>query len=231
MSKGPLTARINKIGAAENFRVFDVELLNDHCYGRVEVFKLPQTEMTSRLQKGDTVTYYYAEDIVGGKVSDEIKIFGQHKSRDEERVVLLFKCMADGEKLPLPEERVLWLDKGEKLLILDHLPRLVEILLEVSPYYGRRRLSVEKSLDVLKMSQDPETIDALFSIRPEKLDALLGCKDMLFAVQIADALLYLASSGADLEHPRHRELRQILSLAMLHGLPEKTVREYIDSYH
>ena len=226
-----MSARINQIDAAGNFHVFNVELLNEHCYGKAEVFKLPQTEVTGRLQKGDIVTYYYAEDFAGSAIGEDGKIFWPRESRGEERVVLLFKCASDEENFPRPEERVLWLDKGERLLTLDHLPRLVEILLEVSPYYDRRRSAVEKSLDVLELSQDPETIDALFSIRPEKLDVLLGGKDMLFAVQIADALLYLASLGADFEHPRRRELRQILSLAVFHGTPEKAVREYIDSYY
>lgn len=86
------------------------------------------------------------------------------------------------------------------------------------------------ALDILALSQDAEAIDALFSIRPDLLDKLLGMEYAVVSVQVADSLIALALAGADLEHPRRRDLRQILSLALLHGEAQAKIYDFIASY-
>ena len=230
MSKGPIIARINQIDTADGFRTIQAEqLFEQFFHGRKETLQLPENDELKRLAVGDAITFYRAEDNVEtGEAMENLRDFDRRDQK--ERIVLLFKCQPNGQGFPSKEERVFWLDKGEKLLELEKLPRIIEILLGLSMYYGKRREAVEKSLDILRLSQDPEAIDALFSVRPEKLDELLGGEDMLFAVQIADAMLALKLAGADLEHPRRRDLRQILSLAVLHGTAERTVKDFIDAY-
>ncbi len=219
MSKGPITARINKISAAENFHILDVEQL---CNEKRETVKLPQTADISRLCPGSVITYYRAED---GIIPENI-----HDMPEEERVVLVFSRNGDGIGIPPQEERMMWMDKGDRLVTLEKLPRIVEILLGLSSYYGKRRDIVEKSLEILEMSQDPETIDALFSVRPNVLDELFGEKFTVISVQIADSLLALAMAGADLEHPRRRDLRPILALAALHGETQSKIYDFMTAY-
>ena len=80
------------------------------------------------------------------------------------------------------------------------------------------------------MSQDPEAIDALFSVSSETLSDLLGENFSTVSVQIADSLINLALADGDLEHPRKRELRQILMLATLHGETRKKIYDFISEY-
>lgn len=51
------------------------------------------------------------------------------------------------------------------------------------------------ALDILALSQDAEAIDALFSIRPDLLDKLLGMEYAVVSVQVADSLIALALAG------------------------------------
>ena len=203
MSKGPFTARINQIDTAENFHILQVEQLTEQFFhGQKETLKVPVDERLSSLRSGDVITYYRAEE--------EYVI--TETPHSEERVVLLFKRSSDG--LGLPEKRCLWIAPGKPLMQLPDLPRIVQILLGLSSYYGKREDLVRAALDILALSQDAEAIDALFSIRPDLLDKLLGMEYAVVSVQVADSLIALALAGADLEHPRRRDLRQILSLAL-----------------
>lgn len=219
MSKGPFTARINQIDTAENFHILQVEQLTEQFFhGQKETLKVPVDERLSSLRSGDVITYYRAEE--------EYVI--TETPHSEERVVLLFKRSSDG--LRLPEKRCLWIAPGKPLMQLPDLPRIVQILLGLSSYYGKREDLVRGALDILALSQDAEAIDALFSIRPDLLDKLLGMEYAVVSVQVADSLIALALAGADLEHPRRRDLRQILSLALLHGETQAKIYDFIASY-
>ena len=219
MSKGPFTARINQIDTAENFHILQVEQLTEQFFhGQKETLKVPVDERLSSLRSGDVITYYRAEE--------EYVI--TETPHSEERVVLLFKRSSDG--LGLPEKRCLWIAPGKPLMQLPDLPRIVQILLGLSSYYGKREDLVRAALDILALSQDAEAIDALFSIRPDLLDKLLGMEYAVVSVQVADSLIALALAGTDLEHPRRRDLRQILSLALLHGEAQAKIYDFIASY-
>lgn len=181
MSKGPFTARINQIDTAENFHILQVEQLTEQFFhGQKETLKVPVDERLSSLRSGDVITYYRAEE--------EYVI--TETPHSEERVVLLFKRSSDG--LGLPEKRCLWIAPGKPLMQLPDLPRIVQILLGLSSYYGKREDLVRAALDILALSQDAEAIDALFSIRPDLLDKLLGMEYAVVSVQVADSLIALA---------------------------------------
>ena len=154
---------------------------------------------------------------------------------DEERVVLVFSQKMEDDKSK-NGSKVFWISKGEKLpalekvLVQDKLPRVITILLGLSAYYGLREDFAKEALNILRMSQDPEAIDALFSVSANTLRDLLGEKFSAVSVQIADSLIGLALADGDLEHPRKRELRQILMLATLHGEPHQKIYDFISSY-
>lgn len=235
-----MTARINQIDTVDSFHVLKVTEL---AHEKEDVVKIPIDVDISPLSKGSVITYYRAEEDLS---VDEVKIPAPG------HIVLIFKRQNQEEKLPDKDKRFLWLEKGTELLSVERLPRIVEILLGVSDYYGKRRDLVEKSLEILKLTQDPETLDALFSMPIIRLYDLLGDKvypsvvqknlplcyagnalqvsDAFISVQIADQLVALALAGADVEHPRRRDVRQILSLAVLHGLPHQTAHDFIVSY-
>ena len=118
----------------------------------------------------------------------------------------------------------------EKVLEQNELPRIITILLSLSAYYGLREDYVKEALNILRMSQDPEAIDALFSVSEKTLTDLLGEKFSTVSVQVADSLIGLALADGDLEHPRKRELRQILMLATLHGEPHQKIYDFISNY-
>ena len=215
MSKGPKTARINKIGAAENFHLLWVS----SCFnGKVDVVMLPQSVDISALKRGDIITYYLAEETCDERLS------GQSQ---KERAVLVFKRLPDEQGV---DGSFFWVSAGEKTLYFQKIPCIVEILLRLSAYYGKREKLVVTSLKILEMTQDVEALDALFSMRPEVLDPLLGMKNSVIPVQIADSLVSLSLSGADLEQPRRRDLRQMLSLAILHGEPPRKIYDFISNY-
>ena len=152
MSKGPFTARINQIDTAENFHILQVEQLTEQFFhGQKETLKVPVDERLSSLRSGDVITYYRAEE--------EYVI--TETPHSEERIVLLFKRSSDG--LGLPEKRCLWIAPGKPLMQLPDLPRIVQILLGLSSYYGKREDLVRAALDILALSQDAEAIDALCS--------------------------------------------------------------------
>lgn len=108
--------------------------------------KVPADERLSSLRSGDVVTYYRAEE--------EYVI--TETPHSEERVVLLFKRSPDG--LGLPEKSCLWIAPGKPLMQLPDLPRIVQILLGLSSYYGKREDLVRAALDILALSQDAEAM-------------------------------------------------------------------------
>lgn len=235
-----MTARINKIDTADCFHVLCVADLRTEQKDEV---KIPVSVDISPLSPGCVIVYYRAEE-------EYSKAEGETPSSG--RIVLLFTISRAGYGKASNQDRFLWLEKGETLFNLERLPRIAEILLGISDYYGKRRDVVEKSLEILKLTQDPETLDALFSLRPEVLHILLADKacpvtkeqlaslslkdrnglisDAVISVQIADILVALSQSGADFEHPRRRDVRQILSLALIHGASYRTVNDFIVGY-
>lgn len=236
MSKGPFTVRINKVVKTELFNVLDMTHV---CNERKDELKMPLTVNISELPPKSIITYYLADDDLADEQMNRIE-------RDE-RPVVMFSSDENGN--PAKTGNFLWLAQGNLELQLKKLPRIVEILLGISAYYGKRRDIVEKSLEILKLTQEPETIDALFSMSAPRLCALFGEKihpsakpevlpsmkeemlcEAIIPLQIADALVSLYSMGADLEHPHRRSLRHMLVLALLHGESRKLIEEFIESY-
>lgn len=221
MSKGPITACVINIDTAGGFHSIKVK---DVISGKEDLVILPSSADIQTLKKDDIVTYYRA---------DEQEITSMEQT-DEERVVLLFSRKGEGNA---PQSsKVFWIAKGEKLPALEkvleqnELPRIIVILLSLSAYYGKREDFAKEALNILRMSQDPEAIDALFSVSSETLSDLLGENFSTVSVQIADSLINLALADGDLEHPRKRELRQILMLATLHGETRKKIYDFISEY-
>lgn len=238
MSKGPFVARINRVDRENECNVLKLVRLRDERKSEV---KMPADVDISALKSGMVITYYLAEDDWADVNFQQIK--------HEDRPVVIFESCEHGEPV---KEFFLWLEKGECVLKLEKLPKIAEILLNQSYFYSARRILVEKSLDILKLTQDPETIDALFSMPPLTLYKLLGetvhtlsqkeaakmcpevrwvyVRDAFVCIQIADSLLAMAHSGVDLESPRRRDLRRILGLALLHGENEEKINDFIASY-
>ncbi|MBO5039057.1 MAG: hypothetical protein J6C85_06370 [Alphaproteobacteria bacterium] len=239
MSKGPITARIDKVVKGKDCFSVCVTVLADE---RKSEIKIPDTADVSAFAEDKIITFHLAEDVSNNEN------FTVHK-REDGQPVLIF--LSDEQGFPF-KNGLLWLEKGKETLTLEKLPQIAELLLEVSPYYSKRRVLVEKALEVLKLAQDPETIDALFSMKAENLYALLGdtleplpqttafpltrslrlavIEDFFIPVQIADCLLSLATSGVDLENPRRRDLWHILFLALMHGESKETVNDFIARY-
>lgn len=218
MSKGPITARVMNIDTAGSFRLIRVE---EYISRKEDLVILPLSADISELRCGDVISYYRA---------DEQEISSM-KQTDEERIVLLFT-----RKEEATTSKVFWISKGEKLPAIEkvleqnELPRIITILLSLSAYYGKREDFAKEALTILRMSQDPEAIDALFSVSSETLHDLLGEKISAVSVQIADSLVNLALADGDLEHPRKRELRQILMLATMHGESHQKIYDFISAY-
>ncbi len=218
MSKGPITARVINIDTAGSFHSIKV---NNTITGKDDLVILPSSADIGKLKINDLITYYRA---------DEQEICSM-KQTDEERIVLLFVRKED-----VATSKVFWISKGEKLpaiekvLEQDELPRVITILLSLSAYYGKREDFAQEALNILRMSQDPEAIDALFSVSTATLVDLLGEKFSPVSVQIADSLINLALADGDLEHPRKRELRQILMLATMHGESHQKIYDFISAY-
>lgn len=228
MSKGPFNARIKEISVSESRVLIKVEPLElwdmflgveEPSSNELETIALPNNTAICWLNPGDIITYYRAEK----EVSSDGK--AQHGA-----VVLAFKRSHKGTMLPKESEQFFWLSKGKPLAEIKALPRVVEILCELSDYYGKRRYVLEMTTEILNCTQDPEAIDALFSIRKEVLTQLLGNEESFIAVQVADSLMTLLLSGADLDHPNRHDLRQFLSLAVMHGTPQADVDAFIASY-
>lgn len=221
MSKGPITACVVNIDTAGSFHSIKVKNI---ISGKEDLVVLPISADIQKLKKADVITYYRA---------DEQEICSMEQT-DEERVVLLFSRKSEEGASQSP--KVFWIAKGEKLPALEkvleqnELPRIIIILLSLSAYYGKREDFAKEALNILRMSQDPEAIDALFSVSSETLRDLLGEKISAVSVQIADSLVNLALADGDLEHPRKRELRQILMLATLHGETRKKIYDFISEY-
>ena len=207
MSKGPVTASVINIDTAGGFHSIKVK---DVISGKEDLVILPSSADIQTLKKDDM------------------------EQTDEERVVLLFSRKGEGNASQ--SSKVFWIAKGEKLPALEkvleqnELPRVIVILLSLSAYYGKREDFAKEALNILRMSQDPEAIDALFSVSSETLSDLLGENFSTVSVQIADSLINLALADGDLEHPRKRELRQILMLATLHGETRKKIYDFISEY-
>lgn len=221
MSKGPISARVLNIDTAGGFHSIKVQNV---ISGKEDLVILPSSADIQKLTKDDIITYYRA---------DEQEITSMEQT-DEERVVLLFSRQGEGNASQT--SKVFWIAKGEKLPALEkvleqnELPRVIVILLSLSAYYGKREDFAKEALNILRMSQDPEAIDALFSVSSETLSDLLGENFSTVSVQIADSLINLALADGDLEHPRKRELRQILMLATLHGETRKKIYDFISEY-
>lgn len=239
MSKGPIIARINLIVRGKNYFAIYVTSLANGCESEI---KLPDTADISAFEPEKIITYYLSEEVS----TNENFMSSTHNIGCP---VIIFSSDCLGKPL---KSSILWLKKGKKMLNLQKLPRLVEILLGLSPYYGKRRDLAEKALEVLNLTQDPETIDALFSMKAENLYALLGdmfeplpqatavslsrsfrlavIEDCFIPVEIADCLLTMATSGVDLENPYRRDLRHILFLALMHGESKETINDFIANY-
>lgn len=222
MSKGPITACVTRIDIAGGFQSIKVK---SYILQKEDLVVLPISADISKLKCGDYITYYRA---------DEQEITSMEQT-DEERVVLVFSQKIEDDKSK-NGSKVFWISKGEKLPALEkvleqnELPRIITILLSLSAYYGLREDYVKEALNILRMSQDPEAIDALFSVSAKTLTDLLGEKFSTVSVQVADSLIGLALADGDLEHPRKRELRQILMLATLHGEPHQKIYDFISNY-
>lgn len=228
MSKGPFNARVKEIRASKKhifLTVEPLELSDVHLWQEqsspeeLEIIALPRNVDVNWLNPDDVITYYRAEK--------------KSESNDDEpngAVVVAFNRTPDGTSLPEEGKRFFWVRGGELLAEINDVPRVVEILCGLSDYYGKRRDVLEMTIEILNCTQDPEAIDALFSIRKEVLNQLLGNNESSVAVQVADSLMTLLLSGADLEHPSRRDLRQFLSLAVMHGTPQADVDAFIASY-
>ena len=104
MSKGPIIARINQIDTADGFRTIQAEqLFEQFFHGRKETLQLPENGELKRLEVGDVITFYRAEDNVGtGEAMENLRDFDRRDQK--ERIVLLFKCKANGYGLPPQKE-------------------------------------------------------------------------------------------------------------------------------
>lgn len=239
MSKGPFIARIDKVVKGKNCVTACVTSLAN---GRQSEIKLPDTVDLSQLVPDVIIGYYLEENVSSSENFSP-------KQREETLPVLVF--LSDDEGMPL-EKGLILLKEGNRVLTLQKLPHIVDALLDVSPYYRTREVLVAKALNVLDITQDADTLDALFSMKVENLYALLGnilaplpqtkaappslelqsfvVKNIFIPVQIADCLLSMASNGANLENPSECDLRDILRLASVHGENQETIDNFIARY-
>lgn len=239
MSKGPITARIDQV---ENGKDCFIVSVTSVSHARKSKIKIPNSADISAFEPDKFITFCLAEDVS----TDETFM---HHGRDDERAVVVFLSNDYGKPY---KNNHLWLEKGKTMLNLQKLPHIVETLFEVSSYYRERRILVEKALDVLNLTQDLETVDALFSMKAKNLYLLLGNKleplpqatacqlgsglrltvieDFFIPVQIADCLLAMAENNIDLENPCRRDLRHLLFLAQMHGESKEKIDAFIANY-
>jgi hypothetical protein len=239
MSNGPYYAFIEKISPLDDR--FEISVLQkDRCQNNT-IF-LPIDVEISHLKIGDNICYYLCS------CDNEI----------EKRVVLLFKHDKDSLnpfrysfRTPILKDWF-YVYKGDKILELKELPQVINLLLTLSTFYSKRYELVKKSLDILDITQDPCALDAIFSMRPEKIYELLGdnvclcsndllmqlepysrnsiIEDSFIPVQIADLLVNLKLSGVDIYKPFRRDLPQVLTLAVIHGTPYEVIKDFFYSY-
>ena len=239
MSNGPFYAFIEKISDLDD-RYEILVLLKYRCQ-RSTIF-LPKSVDITHLQVEDNICYYLSSC----------------EKESERRVVLLFKHNKDylspfrhTFETPILKDWF-YIYKGDKVLELNELPQAMNLLLTLSTFYSKRHELVKKSLEILEITQDQCALDAIFSMKPEKIYELLGDKvclcsneelsslnpyirnsiieDAFIPVQIADLLVSLKLNGADLDNPYRRDLPQILALAVIHGTPYEVINEFISDY-
>lgn len=234
MSKGPFVARIDKVDRAKDVNLQVTRL----CDERKSELNMPPLADTSSLKTKDIIVYYLADD---GHTAEKGK-----KTARKERPVLVY--LGDIHGCPLKDKSLIWLEKGKDGIKQQKLPKIVEYLLEVSEFYASRRELVEKSLNILRLTQDEETLDALFSMPPLLLYQLLGNKvhwfsskyqmcakeelkqivsDAFIPVQIADAVVALALTGVDLENPCKHDIWRLMALARLHGESQEKIDNFV----
>ncbi len=106
MSKGPFTARIDKVVKAEMFNVLKMT----HVFNeQKDELKMPLTADVSTLPPQSVITYYLADDDLADEQMNRIQ-------RDE-RPVLVFA--SDGYGNPAKNENFLWLE-AVKVLLASH---------------------------------------------------------------------------------------------------------------
>lgn len=242
MSKGPYYANVKMISSNESGHQISV-VLSGTLAERTIV--LPLEFSIENLKIKDRICYYLS--------SPETK--ENEKEPAEQRVVFLSKIEGDlfyEDRMPKICDWF-YVYKGEKILELDKLPKIILALLKVSPFYEKRRELVERALGILEITQDPDALDALFSMKCLRLYEVLGDKvclypknellklqpytrstiieDAFIPVQIADLLISLKMYGADINNPYKRDLSQVMALAIVHGTPYETVKTFINNYN
>ena len=245
MSKGPYCAYVKQILTDDISHKISTEL-KANCQNIL--LELPKEVDIRKLNIDDHISFY-----LSSPQSED----GDIKAK-EQKVVLIFKHSKDEMRLfrnvhgSSIENDWFYIYKGEKLLELDKLPKCINLLMGISPFYGKRFDLVKKALEILDLTQDPDTLDALFSMKPQVIYELLQDKVCLCSndelsklpsyvrdtlieetyipVQIADLLVSMKLNGADLENPYKRDLPLIFALATIHGTPSNIINEFMSGY-
>lgn len=241
MSRGPFRANVINITHVDGYHELTVKLESTGADEVILVSDEADIEAISNI--GDCVVYYLAEpdNIDNDKKSNNIAVV----------IYKEFYSVSSVESLPILKSWY-WIRKGNKILNIDKLPKVIDILLGLSCFYGKRKELVEKALTVLELTQDEHTLDALFSMPPLTLYELLNdnvcldnyeticsideeirCSiiiDTIIPLQIADLLVNLKLSGADFEKPTKHDLAQTLALAVIHGENPYKIQNFICSY-
>lgn len=241
MSKGPYYANVKSISSSVSGHQILVVLSGTLSERTIE---LPKKFSIENLKVKDKICFYLS--------SPETKENGTQAT--SQRVVLLYKIdsyLFDDDRLPKICDWF-YVYEGEKVLELEKLPKIIINLLSLSPFYNKRKVLVERALGILELTQDIDALDALFSMKCLRLYEVLGdrvclcpyedliklqpytrdaiIEDAFIPVQIADLLVSLKNSGADIENPYKRDLMQVMALAIIHGTPYVIVRDFVNGY-
>ena len=87
-----------------------------------------------------------------------------------------------------------------------------------------------QEVEVISTRATNSTPVAFTNIGKEQLKKQNFGQDLPYLLSMTPSAIALALAGADLEHPRRRDLRQILSLALLHGETQAKIYDFIASY-
>ena len=239
MSKGPFYARVVKITEHDNLHKIVVQAPENLFTEVIRVFDCENF----CLKEGDNIAYYLDEATSQDVFSNECD------------VVVLFKhnigakCKDD---IPILKDWY-YARKGERILELKKLPKIIDILFEISDYYRKHKNIAQKTLEILDITQDAEALDALFSMPPFMIYELFGDKVCLesyetvcsvsdnlrletisnafIPVQLADILVTMKTLGQNIDNPQNTEdLTNISFLAILHGEDPKSIQNFINSY-
>ncbi|MBR5598688.1 MAG: hypothetical protein IKW39_01470 [Alphaproteobacteria bacterium] len=245
MSRGPYYAYVEQIESTD--KGHKITVLLKSTYKRSSLEFSGEIDFSS-LKIGDNICYYQSLPDSQNNNSEEKK----------NKVVLMFKHQKEASNpfrytftTPIVKDWI-YIYKGKKILELEKIPRIIGMLVNLSDFYRDRHELVEKALGILEITQDIDTLDALFSMKPDVIHELLGDKVCLYSddelkklqpytrkgiiedafipVQIADLLVSLKLANVDLHNPHRRDLPMVMALAVIHGTSYDLIRSFIQNY-